>query len=85
MKQQIILNSFITADLNPITMPMITVYKNPSDFPGKFVARLFRLDKPTIIAVVKDTLPEIRMTIPRNMVRLPRHKADDPVILETWI
>ncbi|TWH49619.1 hypothetical protein [Sporomusa sp. KB1] len=85
MKQQIILNSFITADLNQVTMPMITVYKNPSDFPGKFVARLFRLQKPTIIAVVKDTLPEIRMTIPRHMVRLPRHQADDPTILETWI
>lgn len=85
VRKTVLLKSFITVDFNPLFMPMIVVCKDPADYPGKFVARLFRLGKPTVIAVVKDTLPEIRMTIPRNMVRLPRHKTDDPVILETWI
>lgn len=85
MKTTILLPNFRTVDLNPLLMPVIAVYKNPADFPEKFVARLFRLGKPTVIVVAKNTLPEIRMTIPRNMVRLPRHMNDDPVILETWI
>lgn len=85
MGEQIILNSYMTADIRAMVMPMIIIFKSPSDFQGKYVARLFKLGRPTIIAVVKDTLPEIRMAIPRYMVRLPRRQKDDPKIIETWI
>lgn len=82
---QIIRDNFKTTDMNGIFMPMIVVYKNQSEFPGKFVARLLRLNKQTAITIVKNTLPEIRMTIPSNMVCLPRKQKDDPAILEKWI
>lgn len=85
IRRTVIVKNFCCVDMSELVMPMIVIYKNPLDFPEKYVARLFRLDKPTNVAVVKDTLREIRQIIPRNMVRLGCDFRDDPVIVETWI
>lgn len=81
----VVIESFSSLRMLFMVMPVITIYERPKDFPRKYVARLFNLAKPTEFVVVKDTLQEIRKEIPENMVRLPRHAEDDPVILETWI
>jgi len=66
-----------------------TVYYNPSDYPGKFVARRFELDKPTHDVVVADTLDNVRAGIRMRatflLTRLDRNPGDDSVIVETWI
>lgn len=67
------------------TMPIITVFKNPADYPGKYVARVFDVDKPTNLAAVADTYEELVAAIPSGMVRMERNEKDDPVIVETWI
>ena len=66
-------------------MPIITIFKSPADYPGKYVARVFDVDKPTTLAAVADTYEELQQAIPAGMVRLERNEKDDPVILETWI
>lgn len=66
-------------------MPIITVYFNPSDFPDKYVGRLWNMNQSTPYAIVKDSLEEVREQIPENMIRLERSTQDDPVIVETWI
>lgn len=69
----------------PEKMPMITVFYNTADYPEKYVARLFFFEKPTEAVAVRDTLSEIRDTIPEWMTRLERSENDDPVIVEVWL
>ena len=67
-------------------LPIICVYYNPSDYPGKYVARVFDVTVASKYVVVKDTLEEIRKAIPKNRFkRFVRRDNDDPVIVETYI
>ena len=66
-------------------VPLICVYKDPADYPGKYVARLWDLQQPTGFVVVEDSLDEIRAAIPDGMVSFTRSGQDDPAIVETWI
>ena len=79
-----IVNTFTPAILGKCKFPLIVVYHNPSDFPGKYVARLWDADNPTKYAVIADSLTVIHSTIPENMNCLARTKQDDPCIQETW-
>lgn len=71
--------------------PIIAVYENPSDFKGKFVARLFVVNRElkkemvTEYCVVKDSLEEIREAIPKSLIGLNRYANDDPCIVEVYI
>lgn len=63
-----------------------TIYKNPHDFPNKFVVRKFNLDVPLEPAVfIGDTLEEARNAIPPGLICMPRHAMDKPHIVECWI
>lgn len=62
-----------------------TIYKHPSDYPDKFVARCFNFNRPTTAVYTADTLEEIRRLIPQGLFRLERDPNDDPVIVEVWI
>ncbi len=66
-------------------VPIIAIYNNPADYPGKYVARLWDINKATKFIVVRDSLEEIRKTIPSYMARLGACSMDDPVIVETWL
>lgn len=66
-------------------IPLICVYRSPSDYPGKYIARLWDVDRPTNIVAIAESLEEIRETKPADMVIMQRHPNDDPVIVETWI
>lgn len=66
--------------------PLITVYENPRDFPGKWVARLFDLKRPTPIMAIAGSYEELLQTMPSSgMIRMPRRPDDDPVIREVWL
>jgi hypothetical protein len=62
-----------------------TVYKHPLDYPDKFVARRWLLDKWTPDVIVADTLEELREKLPRGLYNLGRDSRDEPQIVETWI
>lgn len=76
-------------DLNRIMkstkFPIICIYNNPKDYPGKYIARLWDVNKATNIVAVAESLEEIRKTKPADMVIMDRQPKDDPVIVETWI
>lgn len=61
------------------------VYRHPKDFPDKFVARRFILDKPTQEIKTAESLDEIRNMLPLGLICFERHPTDDAVIVETWI
>ena len=63
-----------------------TIYKDPTDYPGKWVLR--GCDVPGTVhedCVVGDTLEEVQKAVPFGLIRLSRTEHDDPVIYEIWI
>jgi hypothetical protein len=72
-------------------LAMWTVYENPKDYPGKFVARRFDVDadgpKPSASVIIMDDLDDLRDILAHQMhlVCLTRNEEDDPVIVETWL
>lgn len=67
-----------------------TIYHNPSDYPGKYVARRFVVIGPTGPFAtddvhVADSLAEIWGMIPLGLFRMEPWQGDDPCIVETWI
>ena len=85
-KEDVILKNFRKLNMKDIvTVPIITVYNGPKDYPDKFVARLWDIDKPTQYIITKDSMEEIRMAIPYGMTKLEPFKTDDPIIVETWM
>ena len=68
-----------------IKLPIICVYDRPTDYPDKYIARLWDANTPTRIVAVADTLEELRRSKPASMLILPRSTEDDKVIVETWI
>lgn len=68
-----------------IRMPIITVYEHPTDYPTKYVARLFNLETHTPFVVVSDTLDEVRKAIPARFIKFPPDQCDDSHIIEVYI
>lgn len=67
---------------------MITycIYKNPSDYPDKFVVRRWDgLTPETLPLMVSDTLDEARIVIPVGLTKIGRHDTEDISILESYI
>jgi hypothetical protein len=68
-----------------------TIYRNPSDFPGKWVVRMSEIvpgtpaPMPRPECAVCETLDQARAAVPPGLFCLPRFPADDPVIYEVWI
>ena len=85
--KDIVLETFKKIKLSSLVkVPIIAVYKHPSDYPDKYVARLWDVgNKATHYVLVKDTLAEIREAIPNNLIRLNPSAKDDPIIVETWL
>lgn len=65
--------------------PIIVVYKKPKDYPTKYIARLWDVDRRTNLIATAETLEELRESKPKEMMIMQRHQDDDPVIVETWI
>ena len=69
-----------------IEIEIWTVYDHPSDFPGKYVARLFIGDKPTNQVIVTKNINSIRAKLAvKGLTCLHRQENDDPKIMETWL
>ena len=82
-------------------LSIYVVYKNPRDFPGKYVVRLQKVYSGGRIEIcadednfqVEDDLNNIHYWIWRHSTlagrvadcRLTRNSGDDPAIFETWI
>lgn len=74
-------------DFSGLKVPFIAVYRHPEDFPEKYVARVYELDKPTDTLMIKDTLKEIEMDIRKNtgMTFIPRGTEDVLSLVGVWM
>ena len=69
-------------------IPIIAIYASPSDYPGKWVARLWDTDSPTGSILISDN-PDviqsaIRLMLPQ-MSFIPRTPEDDPCIVGVYL
>lgn len=56
-------------DMSEMELPSFAIYKNPTDYHGKSVARLFEGDKPTNVVLIKKNVRELH-SIFRDRTRL---------------
>lgn len=74
-------------DFSGMNFPYIAVYEHPEDFPEKYVARVWDMDKPTDTIIVKDELREIEEDIRENtnLTFLPRGMEDVISLVGVWM
>ena len=74
-------------DLSGLRIPAIVVYESPDDYQGLFVSRVFDLDQPTDVVMIKQTMNEITSEIRKNtdMVFMARGADDVPALAGVWI
>jgi hypothetical protein len=75
----------------PWALATYAIYFNPSDYPGRYVARRWDVGPagemtacPKLHANAPD-LESVRDTMPTGTVRVHRAMTDDPCIVEAWI
>jgi hypothetical protein len=83
-KDQLI-NSFEEIDYSEYTMPIICIYNSPSDHQGMFVARMFDVNVPTPIILMRASLESIRKEIPERFSLVPKSPGEDANIVESYI
>jgi hypothetical protein len=71
-------------------MEAFVITCNPSDYPGKYVLRRHTVIGSVLVADVEPLyvglwVPEARLLIPKEALRVPISPRDDPVLLECWI
>ena len=87
-QQTIIAGSFLEVNVSDLQCPIVAVYVNPKDYPGYCVARIFDMDKPTNVILVKDTLDEIRLDIRLAFPKMESFRRawnDVLCIAESWM
>jgi hypothetical protein len=66
-----------------------TIYENPKDYPGLFIARPFALargnPRPSPFHLEGTSLSELREQLPHSLVQLGRREEDEPQIVEVWL
>lgn len=82
-----IAEKIVQIDVSDLEFPMIAIYANPKDYPGKYVARIFDLDKPTNTILLKDTLEELQNHIAESTTLsfFCRGAGDVPELVGVWL
>lgn len=83
----VIVNSMQEVDFSELLIPMIAVYDNPKDYPGSYVARVYDIDIPTNVVMVKSALQEIEEDIKTHIGKefFRRGKEDDETLVGVWM
>lgn len=74
-------------DLSDLAVPVAAVHVNCLEYPRKTIVRIFDMDKPTNVVIVKDTLEEIQKDIQKNttMVFIQRGADDVESLVGVWV
>lgn len=86
----ILINSFTEdIEIRKISnLPMISIYFDPKDYPGKYVARVFDISVGKVNAtryiMLSDNLEDLRSAMPTNFTHMDKSPNDDPQLLEVW-
>ena len=76
-------------EVSPEGLVVYVVYKDPKDFPGKYVVRSQKAWVGVVLVMslpiyVGDSIDGARAVIPKGLYRLDRSRHDDPSIVESW-
>lgn len=73
-------------DFSGIIAPIIAVYKNPMDFPGKIVAKAFETGALTQTIMTRKSLKEMQKELKKTgLVFHKRTPHDHPSLVGIWI
>lgn len=85
MTGDIVLESFTADNLRSCTLPLITIYRRPEDYPDNYVARLYDLQQPTPYIVLGSDLADIKRKLPPAMLPVSRSHDDPPAVVVSYI
>ncbi|MDO4275894.1 MAG: hypothetical protein Q4D16_19680 [Eubacteriales bacterium] len=87
MEKDKIVEEITQVDCTKIEVPMYAVYYNTFDYPGKYVARLYDVDKPTNIVIIKDTIEEMQEYFDQKtpFIYFRRGAGDVPELVGVWV
>ena len=82
-----VVNSISEVDMSELLIPNIAVYKHTEGYPDSFVARVYDVDIPTNVIMIKDTLEEIQEDIQMHTGKefFARGKEDVPALIGAWL
>jgi hypothetical protein len=64
----------------------VAIFESPDDYPGKFVARVFRDEtRDPVPLIVCDTLQQARSAVYPGMVKMAPMPGDVKSLREVWI
>jgi hypothetical protein len=80
-----LINSFNEINFKELRMPIICIYFSPSDYKEMYVARVFDVDQPLPLIMMRNSLEALRKEIPEQFNVIPRSPNDDNTIVESWM
>ena len=83
----IIVEKILPEHLMTLRLPLLAVYENPADIPGKFVVRVFDFQRPTRVITVSDSLADARKSfapVAARLHRMPHQPGEDREIVESY-
>ena len=84
--EDVILETIAEADMGDLRMPVIGIYKNPDDYPDKYVARIFDGGQASNTVVLSDSLEELMKDIDQTeMFFIERGKEDVPALVGAYM
>lgn len=74
-------------DMSGMKLPSFAIYKNPTDYPGKSIARLFEGEKPTNVVIIKKNVRELHALFRyrTRMTFLPPLPGDAYNLVGVWM
>lgn len=84
-----ILDTLRHVDFSEMKLPGIVIYRNPSDYRGKVVGRVFEMvaPSPTNVVIIRESLEEARDDIQAAGFQAVvfRDEEDEEQVVETWM
>lgn len=65
-----------------------TIYENPKDYPGIYVARRWEVSATPVATsdlLTGASLEDVRAQLPPGLMRMPANAEDDQSVVESWL
>lgn len=85
--EELIVDTIQEVDLSSIKCPVISIFKEPYDFPEDYVARIFDGYKPTNVIMIASCLWILQYDIEKytNLIFFEKDPKDVPSLIGTYI
>ena len=90
--QDKVVKTIAEVDVRELNVPVINIYgPEQIEYPGKYVARIFDIDKATNAVIISDSYEELQQDIINNKPYqiighfIERDRFDPPAFIGTWV